>query len=234
MGKILRNRTLNKYLTLFNEERIILLYTFAKVIKMKCIILILNGYRYYGVILVFITIWYSYNFISLLRKRYWDILHFLNSNNLTSSVYCESGIETIFLHNYKILNTSSVYCESGIETTFQHCQNVDRYFISLLRKRLYENSKFSMFSVVYDVSKWAKRLKGSKGCNVGIRHYSLCLNLSLFVIIHKTALQVSLQHSIKPCIMPRFLLPLYLTTYSALSRKDARILLLQKKSLLNI
>ncbi len=37
-----------------------------------------------------------------------------------------------------------------------------------------------MFSVVYDVSKWAKRLKGSKGCNVRIRHYSLCLNLSLF------------------------------------------------------
>ena len=73
MGKILRNRTLNKYLTLFNEERIILLYTFAKVIKMKCIILILNGYRYYGVILVFITIWYSYYFISLLRKRYWDV-----------------------------------------------------------------------------------------------------------------------------------------------------------------
>ena len=72
MGKVLRNRTLNKYLTLFNKERVILLYTFANVMKMKCIILILNGYRYYGVILVFITIWYSYYFISLLRKRYWD------------------------------------------------------------------------------------------------------------------------------------------------------------------
>ena len=118
MGKVLRNRTLNKYLTLFNKERVILLYTFANIIKMKCIILILNGYRYYDVILVFITIWYSYYFISLLRKRYWDTAPTaITKPNATSSVYCESGIETNRLQRlHFLLQTSSVYCESGIET----------------------------------------------------------------------------------------------------------------------
>ena len=180
MGKVLRNRTLNKYLTLFNKERVVLLYTFANVIKMKCIILILNGYRYYGVILVFITIWYSYYFISLLRKRYWDIkaISMRIKKMLTSSVYCESGIETWLPReqSYSLLLTSSVYCESGIETVkttslsatdllhqstakavLRHdilSYNLEQrfYFISLLRKRYWDEASLRHFEAVLTTS----------------------------------------------------------------------------------
>ena len=91
----MKNRTLNKKLTHFNKERIILLCTFAIVIKMKCIFLILNGCRYYGVILVFS----NYLILILLHQStakavLRQVLTVASEYSTTSSVYCESGIET--------------------------------------------------------------------------------------------------------------------------------------------
>ena len=86
-----------------------------------------------------------------------------------------------------------------------------------------------MFSVVYDVSKWAKRLKGSKDYNVRIRHYSLCLNLSLFRNHPQNSFTGFITTLYQTLRYAEVFITFVLNNVFWAIKKEARILLLQKK-----